>query len=274
MKIKAKKEMKFLGLNFDDKGTFTPYLSVLEKKLNKANGRLKTLHKGFSKESKRALFFGLIVSIVQYCAETYLPRLTDTQIKKLNSKVRKCLRTISGAPMFGNKNYDGSTYSATENMASWGIPSVMQIKDEMLDINTFINMKESTYNKLNQDFRVIRNGIPSTSKKNLAKFNRDSYMKCEFLNKQSLEEMDINYNSVADIKSQHKASRLQQAAIFTERKNLRNSVKSHLKEQLLACDKLSTRTIVNNMRLKFDHKLVSFNIDESTNEIRYDFHNF
>ena len=274
MKIKAKKEMKFLGLNFDDKGTFAPYLNILEMKLNKANGRLKTLHKGHSRESKRALFFGLITSIVQYCAEAYLPRLTNTQMKKLNSKVRKCLRTISGAPLFGNKNYDGSTYSATETMASWGIPSVYQIRDEMLDINTFTNMKDDNYNKLNQDFIVTRDGSSTTSKKNLTKYNRDSYTKSEFLNKQSLNELGVNYKSIADIKNQHKASRLRQASTFTERKNLRNSVKHYLKEQLLAREKMTTRTIINNMRLKFDPKLVTFNIVDSTNEIQYDFKDF
>ena len=274
MKIKAKTEMKFLGLNFDEKGTFTPYLSVLEKKLNKANGMLKTLHKGFSKESKRALFFGLVISIVQYCAEAYLPRLTETQINTLNSKVRKCLRTISGAPLFGNKNYDGSVYSATENMASWGIPSVKQIRDEMLDINTFINMNEERFSKLNQDFRVIRNGVSTTSKKNLAKYNRDSYTKKEFFNKQTLMEMGIEYNSVKDIKNQHKLSRTQTAKTFTERKNLRNGVKKYLNQQLLSSEKLTARTVVNNMRLKFGHSAVNFSIDDKTNEIHYDFKDF
>ena len=274
MKIKAKTEMKFLGLNFDEKGTFTPYLSVLEKKLNKANGRLKTLHKGFSKESKRALFFGLVISIVQYCAEAYLPRLTETQINTLNSKVRKCLRTISGAPLFGNKNYDGSVYSATENMASWGIPSVKQIRDEMLDINTFINMNEDCYTKLNRDFRVTRNGASTTSKKNLAKYNRDSYTKREFFNKQTLIEMGIEYSSVKDIKNRHKLSRIQTAKTFTERKNLRNSVKKYLNQQLLSSERLTARTIVNNMRLRFDHSAVNFSIDNETNKIQYDFKDF
>ena len=274
MKIKARKEMKFLGLNFDDKGSFAPYLDVLEMKLNKANGRLKSLHKGFSKESKRALFFGLITSVVQYCAEAYLPRLNETQVKKLNSKVRKCLRTISGAPLFGNKNYDGSPYSATENLASWGIPSVQQIRDEMLDINTFVNMKVDKYENLNQDFKVIKNGVPSTSKKNLAKYNRDSYTKTEFFNKQSLNGLGIEYKSVADIKNRHKTSRLQHAAVFTERKNLRNNVKHYLRDQLLAPEKMTTRTIINNMRMKFDPKLVTFSIDDQTNDINYDFKDF
>ena len=176
--------------------------------------------------------------------------------------------------MLGNKNYDGSTYSATENMASWGIPSVHQIRDEMLDINTFVNMKNDNYDNLNQDFKVTKDGIATTSKKNLAKYNRDSYTKCEFLNKRSLIELGIEYKSITDIKNQHKASRLQQASVFTERKKLRNCVKHHLKEQLLACEKMTTRTIINNMRLRFDPKLVTFNIDDQTNEIQYVFNDF
>ena len=98
--------------------------------------------------------------------------------------------------------------------------------------------------------------------------------KNEFFNKQALIEMDIDYNSVKDIKNQHKLSRLQTAKTFTERKNLRNSVKRYLKEQLLASDKLTTRTIVNNMRLKFDHNVVNFSINEETNKIQYDFKDF
>ena len=274
MKIKAKKEMKFLGLNFDDKGTFAPYLEVLEKKINKAEGRLKMMQKGFSKEAKRALFFGLIVSNVQYCAEAYLTRLTSTQIDKLNSKVRKCLRTISGVPLFGKKNYDGSPYSATENMASWGIPTVEQIRDEMLDINTFLNMKEEKFDTLNQDFRVVRGGIPSTSKKNLAKYNNGSYVKSEFLNKQSLKELDIVYNSITDIKNRHKTSRMERSSCMKERKILRNKVKSYIKAQMLAPVKETSRNILNNLRMNFDPRLVTFKIEPNTNEITYDFNDF
>ena len=135
-------------------------------------------------------------------------------------------------------------------------------------------MNDERYSKLNQDFRVIRNGVPTTSKKNLTKYNRDSYTKSEFFNKQALIEMDIDYNSVKDIKNLHKLSRLQTAKTFTERKNLRNSVKRYLKDQLLASDKLTTRTIVNNMRLKFDHNVVNFSIDDETNKIQYDFKDF
>ena len=173
-----------------------------------------------------------------------------------------------------NKNYDGSPYSATENLASWGIPSVQQIRDEMLDINTFVNMKVDKYENLNQDFKVIKNGVPSTSKKNLAKYNRDSYTKTEFFNKQSLNGLGIEYKSVADIKNRHKTSRLQHAAVFTERKNLRNNVKHYLRDQLLAPEKMTTRTIINNMRMKFDPKLVTFSIDDQTNDINYDFKDF
>ena len=86
--------------------------------------------------------------------------------------------------------------------------------------------------------------------------------------------MDIDYNSVKDIKNLHKLSRLQTAKTFTERKNLRNSVKRYLKDQLLASDKLTTRTIVNNMRLKFDHNVVNFSISDETNKIQYDFKDF
>ena len=127
---------------------------------------------------------------------------------------------------------------------------------------------------LNQDFRVIRNGVSTTSKKNLAKYNRDSYTKKEFFNKQTLMEMGIEYNSVKDIKNQHKLSRTQTAKTFTERKNLRNGVKKYLNQQLLSNEKLTARTVVNNMRLKFGHSAVNFSIDNETNEIHYDFKDF
>ena len=144
----------------------------------------------------------------------------------------------------------------------------------MLDINTFVNMKNDYYDTLNQDFKVTKDGYATTSKKNLAKYNRDSYAKSEFLNKRSLIEFGIEYKSITDIKNQHKASRLQQASVFTERKKLRNCVKHYLKEQLLASEKMTARTIINNMRLRFDPKLVTFSIDDSTNDIQYDFYDF
>ena len=144
----------------------------------------------------------------------------------------------------------------------------------MVDINTFLNMNVDRFESLNQDFRVIRDGVPATSKKNLTKYNNGSYTKCEFLNKKSLQEFDIKYSSVTDIKNRHKASRRDRSTCMTERKNLRSKVKNYMKSQLLAPEKLTTRSILNNLRLNFDQKLVTFRIEPSTNEILHEFHDF
>ena len=59
-----------------------------------------------------------------------------------------------------------------------------------------------------------------------------------------------------------------------ERKILRNKVKSYIKTQMLAPVKETSRNILNNLRMNFDPKLVTFKIDPNTNDITYDFNDF
>ena len=55
--VPAVSKFKFLGVDLTNNGLIDPYVTTLLKKLNVANGRLKTMQFGATLEHKRCLFF-------------------------------------------------------------------------------------------------------------------------------------------------------------------------------------------------------------------------
>ena len=109
------KEFKFVGLHMTENGGLDPHVHELRKKIDKQNAVLRHLQSGCTHTYKRTLFQGLIYSHIMTSTSAYLPRVNKTQIKRLQSKVKFCLRTISGIPIYHKYNFDGSLFSGSQN---------------------------------------------------------------------------------------------------------------------------------------------------------------
>ena len=221
--VPAAKVFKFLGVDLNHNGLIDPYVDNLLKKINVANGKLKSMQYGATLEHKRCLFFGLIISQINTAASAVLPRMNNGHIKSLNSKVRSCLRTVSNVPLFREFNFDGSRYSATDQMNNWAIPTVWQLRDQAMDINSreFFDANK---------FEELKNGVG-----NLQNYHQNSYVKKEFnAAKSYMEKYNLTTDgflevSKADIKSQHAKA---QNVLFTGYKNVKkivNAVRNTIK---------------------------------------------
>ena len=269
--VKASKTLKFLGVTIDDRGSLDPYVEILRNQMDTANGILKSIQGGCSKDAKRQLFYGLIVSRIMTSAKAYLPRLGKTNTGKLNDKLQACLRTISNVPLFGPENFDGTRYSAKANMKEWGIPSVQDLQVEIENINTLENFDAAIFE---DDCKNISgDGLPRISD-----YHMNSYRRKEFLLAKDSPQTNIacfsvknkNVNSVTpnNIKSYFHGLREKNYASRRETKRIKRVIKNTIRK--FQKEKRSNEECIEQLFNEFGDS-VNFYLCRNTNGISYIF---
>ena len=171
---------------------------------------------------KRTLFQGLIFSHIMTSAPAYLPRLNDTQVNLLQSKVQKCLRTISGVPLYDKYNFDGTPYSGSQTRLDWSIPSVDELRREFTDLNSFANYNANRFTCLDMT-EHDKAGEPTSSRPKLDSYRADSYIKTEFLAVKNDPSMNILLKNEKEIRLRHRLLRENKFGLYKERKKMKYS---------------------------------------------------
>ena len=228
--VVASKEFKFVGMHMTNKGGLDPHVREICKKMNQGNGTLKRLQSGCSMTHKRALFHGLIMSHVMTSASAYLPRLNKTQTKTINSKVQACLRTISGVPLLGPDNFDGTPYSAKNNMNHWSMPTVADLCEQYNDINAYKHYSPSRHEFL----ATTKVGMGKKQKAfvtkmpNFDKLKKGSYARAEFLAINRRPEL-VDLKKVSEITNLHKNSWKTKFGEYERRKKTKQKIINTIK---------------------------------------------
>ena len=223
--VKAAEEFKFVGLHLNSSGGLAPHVRFVLKKMDKNNAVLRRLAKGTSMAHKRSLFNGLILSNILCSGSAWLPRLSSTAVVKLQSKLQRCLRSISGVPKFGELNFDGTRYSGKNNYNKFSLPTVQELQDQFRDVNTKRHYDRHRFQLLD----MVKETSAGEARPNLEKYKWDSYVKNEFHAAKSNPDSNIKLESIKDIVNLHKAKREIRFTTFNKRRKVMCNAKRALK---------------------------------------------
>jgi len=125
IKVKPSKSIRFLGCSIQNDLHWSNHVETIAVKLRQAAGRIRNCGQHLSVNQRKQLYHAWAGGVLHANALAYLPHLTISQMRTLQTAANSTIRAVIGAPHVGPA-------PMTEIRKSLNIDSVAQIRDQCL----------------------------------------------------------------------------------------------------------------------------------------------